>query len=333
MLNDSRKSSRPLPLFVLIILFTLAACDRGTPPSRSLEVAVQGVYGASISADASHAVIASMNHGGSLWSLDDSERLYNWNHKSEGFTELTAAAFSPDGQYAVTADYQNLVLWEVQTGKGIRFWTSPDQILDLDLMPDARYALLGMENYTAVLFDVQIGGVRRVFHHDNRVRSVSLSADGRFALTGSEDHTARLWDTETGDMVQKIEHDDEVRLVELSPDGEIAFSVSKYDTAMLWRTEDGELIGELPMRSFALQRGLTFQSARFSNDGSELLTGTSDRVVQLWSTKSLRSQRSWTIPKRDAWKPNSAAVLALGFEKSGGAYWAVSSNGFLHRLK
>ena len=294
---------------------------------------MQGIYGATLSAGSSHSIIGSMNHGGSLWSLEDNERLYNWNHKSDGYTEITAAAFSPDGQFAVTADYQNLVLWEVPTGKGIRFWTSPDRILDLELMPDARYALLGMENYTAVLFDVQIGGVRRVFHHDNRVRSVSLSADGRLALSGSEDHSARLWDTESGDLMQRMDHDDEVRLVELSPDGNKAFSVSKYDKALLWNTSDGALIGELPMRSFALQRGLTFQAARFSADGRLLLTGTSDRVVQLWNTDSLRSERSWTIPKRDAWKPNSAAVLALGFEKGGAAYWAVSSNGFVHRLK
>jgi len=316
-----------------LLLFCITACEQGDKPARSLEVAVQGVHGASISPNGEHAIIGSLNHGASLWNLSNNERSYNWNHKEGEYSDIIAAAFSPDGQFGLTADYQNLVLWEVPSGKGIRFWTSPDEMLSVDLSPDAQFALLGLANYTAVLFDVRRGGVRRVFNHQNRVRSVSMSADGELAVTGSEDNSAKLWNVSTGELLHTIEHNDEVRLVKISTDGQIAFSVSKYDKALLWRTDNGELIGELPIRSYAIQRGLTFQAARFSLDGKQLLTGTSDRVVQLWDTSTLKSLRTWTMPKRDAWKPNSAAILALGFEKGGGAYWAVASNGLLHRLK
>lgn len=331
MLTDSRKSSRLLQL--TLITFLIVACDQGQPPARSMEVAVQGIHAASISTNGQHAIVGSLNHGASLWDLSSNERSYNWNHKQNEYTAVTAAAFSPDGQFALTADYQNMVLWEVPSGKGIRFWNSPDEMLSVALSPDARFALLGLANYTAVLFDVQAGGVRRVFNHDNRVRSVALSADGTMAVTGSEDNSARLWNVETGELLRTVEHNDEVRLVQISPNGKLALSVSKYDKALLWHTSDAELLGELPLRSFAVQRGLTFQAAEFSADGKRLLTGTSDRVVQLWDTEHLTSEQAWTMPKRDAWKPTSAAILALGFEKGGEAYWAVASNGLVHRLK
>lgn len=329
---DSRKSAQRISCLILVFCL-LPGCGSGEPPARSLEVAAQGLYSASLSADGSHAAVGSLNHGGSLWDLGDNERKYNWNHAEGEFSNLTAVAFSPEGQYAVTADYQNMVLWEVPTGRGIRFWNSPDELLDIALMPDARYALLGLANYTAVLFDIQAGGVRRVFNHANRVRSVSLSDDGQLAVTGSEDNTAKLWNVESGELLHTITHEDEVRLVQISPKGDLALSVSKYDRALLWQTDSGQILGELPLRAFAVQRGLTFDAARFSADSSRLLTGTSDRTVQLWDTARLRNLKTWTVPKRRAWKPTSAAILSVAFEQRGAAYWAVSSNGFIHRLK
>jgi len=321
---------------LLILLLTatlLSACGEGDKPSKSWEVAAKGSHSAALSADGKLAIIGSIHHGGSLWAVEKNERLFNWNHKEGEPTTIVAAAFSPDNRWAVTASPYDLVLWDVKTGEALRYWTAPGEILAVDLTPNGNYALLGLSDHTAVLFDIKKGGIRRTFVHDNRVRSVALSKDGKVAITGSEDETARTWDITTGKPLAPFQHGDAVQVVTLSPNGKVAFSVSKYDRAAFWNPKTGKHMGDIPLQSFAVQRGLTFTSARFSSSGGYLLTGTADRLVQLWSVKKRKEINSWAVPKRDAWKPTSASIEALSFSKKKGTFYTVASNGFIHRLR
>lgn len=321
-----------LRLFLLLAFSSLAACSGSEKPSESWEVAVKGVYSGAISSQAQFALIGSITHGASLWQVKDHERLYNWNHKKNIETNVTAAAFSPEEDFAFTADHQTMVLWNTRDGKAITFWTAPHEVLSVALSPQANFALLGLADHSLVMYDVKHGGIKRTFYHKNRVRSVDLSKNGRIAISGSEDNTAKLWDVTSGKLIFDWQHEDEVRLVAISPLGDKAISVSKYDKAMVWDARDGTAIGEVPLKSFALQRGLTFTVAKFSSDSRYLLTGSSDRLVQLWDAQKLTEIKRWMLPKRDALKPTSAAVTALAFSEDNTTFYAMASNGYLHTL-
>ena len=325
------KHARLSGIGLLFLSLLLSGCDSSLEPDSSIEVAVKGLYSSALSSDGRHAITGSINHGGALWKIDSAERLFDWNHREEGFTRVTAAAFSPEGRFAMTADYQEIVLWNTVSGEPLTFFAAPGEILSLDLTPEGDYAILGLADHTAVLFNAKRGGIVRTFFHDGRVRSVSLSADGRLLATGSEDYKARLWAVESGELLHSWQHDAEVRLVELSALGDRVLSVSKYDRAALWNAESGAEVGTIPLFKTAVARGLTFTSAAFSHDSKQLLTGTSDRRVQLWNTTTLDESASWTLPKRDPWKPTGAAVLAVAFSTDGG-YVASASNGFIQRL-
>jgi WD40 repeat protein len=225
-----------------------------------------------------------------------------------------------------------MVLWDASTGQALTFWTAPNEVMAVDLTPNGNYALLGLEDYSAVLFDVKRGGIQRTLYHNDRVRAVALSGDGQLAITGAEDQTAKLWDINTGKELFNWPHRDEVVTVAISSDGSKAFSVAKYDKAVLWNTKTGKAIGELPLGASAIRRGQAFTSARFSTDNKWLLTGNSDRLVQLWDANKLTLVDSWTVPKRNPWKPTSAAILAVSFSNNSKQYYAVASNGFTHRL-
>ncbi|WNO08988.1 hypothetical protein [Teredinibacter sp. KSP-S5-2] len=321
-----------LRLFFGVTTVFLSGCDTSLSPNQSFEVAVKGVHSSSISEDGSMAVIGSIHHGGSLWTTADQERHFNWNHRPQETTTIQACDFSFNGKWAVTADPHTIVLWNTATGQGDRFWTAPGEILDIELGPGANFALLGLDDNSAVIFDIRNGGIKRRFEHGNRVRSVDISQDGKLALTGSEDFTARVWDIPSGKQLIQIKHEDDVQLVEISDDGSMALSVSKYDKALLWNTDTGEAIGEIPLNAERLKRGLHFTAARFSNDNQLLLTGRPDQIVELWETATLRKIASWKLPKRDAWKPTSAAVIAVAFSSTPNHFLATASNGFIHHL-
>lgn len=316
-----------------VLLGTIAGCDAGSAADKSWEVAVKGTYSASLSDDGRLATIGSIMHGGSLWQTERGERRFNWNHREGEYSNIIASGFSPDGRFALTADHQTMVLWSTESGKPLTFWTAPNEVHSLDLSASGNYALLGLGDFSVVLFDVKRGGIERSFYHENRVRSVALSDDGRLAVSGSDDQTAKLWDLQAGKALFTWQHDAEVLTVAISPRGGRALTVAKYDKAVVWDTATGKPVGELPLSSTAIKRGQAFVSAAFSADGRQLLTGNSDRLVQLWSVADMSLVAQWTVPKRDAWKPTGAAVVAVSFSVQDKQYFAVASNGFLHRLR
>lgn len=320
-------------LFALSLLCVfISACDTGTPPSSSFEVAAKGLHAGALSDDGQWAIIGSIHHGGSLWRLSDGERLYDWNHQAEEFTTIVAADFSPDSNWAMTADHHTLVLWNVATGKGERFWQSPGQVLDLVLSKDGQYALLGLDDHRAVLFDVMRGGIKHTFTHENRVRSVAMSRDGSTAATASEDYSAALWDIASGEKLASIQHDDDVQLVALSADGQRVMSMGKYDKAVVWDRQ-GDVLGTIPLQKENIRRGLRFTAAQFGNRNQELLVGRPDQTAQLWDISTMTLKQQWQLPKRDRWKPTSAAVVAINYGPYQDQYYAVASNGFVHELE
>lgn len=318
--------------FVIATLLFLGACEPLPEPKASFEVAVQGSHMGRLSNNGSRAIIGSINHGGSLWQVLKKERLYDWNHSKEK-TTLVAAAFSPEGDWAMTSDSHSLVLWQVESGEAFRFWTAPGEVLSIALAPNGEYALLGMADHSAVIFDSKRGGVKRRFNHSGRVRSVDLSADGKLALTGSEDRSSTLWSVASGKALQTMQHEEDVQLVRLSPKGDRALSAAKYDKAVVWNTSNGKAIGEIPLSAEKIKRGLRFSAARFSSSGRYLLVGRPDQRVQLWDTKSMKTLAEWGVLKRDAWKPTSAAIQDVAFASAKRTYYAIASNGFIHQLE
>ncbi len=319
-------------LALLTALITLQSCMRAETPVHSLEVAAKGMHSAALSEQGEMAVIGSIHHGGSLWQIQNEQRLFNWNHRKGDFSTIVAADFSDDARWALTADPAALVLWNTQSGEGSRYWNAPGEILDAELGPGANTALLGLSDHSAVLFDIQRGGIKQTLRHGNRVRSVDMSENGKLALTGSEDYTASSWDLNSGKMIASLRHDDEVQLVKLSADGSLALSVSKYDKALLWHSRSAELIGEVPLKAQHLKRGLSFTTASFNRDNSLLLTGRPDQIVQLWKIPELYEVQRWQLPKRNKWKPTSAAVVAVSFSSQVSTVFAIASNGFIHQL-
>lgn len=331
-----KSPARPLRQGLTLLVCTgllagaLSGCDRPAEPESSLEVAARSVQSGALSRDGRWALIGSGHHGGSLWQLNERERLYDWNHKQDSFTLITSASFSPEGRRALTTDERTLVLWNTDTGEAEQYWSSPSEILASSLGPDGRVALLGLGDYRASLYNVSGGGIIRNFHHSDRVSTVALSGDGRYAVSGSDAGTATLWNAETGEPIVSQQHDAPVQLVTLSSSGDLVFSSGRYEQARLW-TREG-VVWELPLPEERVKRGLRVISARFSEDGAYLLTGMPNGRVFLWDIDNRRLVYRWQLPKRKAWHPTAVSVLDVAFTEDPDRYRALSSEGFVHEL-
>ena len=123
-----------------------------------------------------------------------------------------------------------------------------------------------------------------------------------------------------------------VQLVKISPDGSLAFTMAKYDKAAIWSIASGTMLSNIPLASSAIRRGKLFTSVTFSDDAKYLLTGTADRVIQLWDIDTMSELKRWNTPRRDALSPTSAAVLSLAFGTEE-TYYAITSDGFAHQLR
>lgn len=316
--------------FGVMPLLLMSGCDNTNKPDKWQEYAVRGAYSAALSKQSKYAFIGSFEHGGSLWEVNKAERLYDWNLKAGEFSVISTIAFSPLGNYAVTANQQKLALWDTRTGQSEGFWSSPAEILKMDLSLQGEFALLGLADHTAVYFDAKRGGVKRTFNHEGRVRSVALSDDSRLAITGSDAYKVKLWDVDSGKLLKEISLGNVVDTVALSVDKRYAFCSASLDQAVIWDLTSGDILHDLSKVRGFFQKRISYLSARFSPDSKQLLTGTASGLVQLWDVKSGAELDSWTIQRRKVYGPVYAGVYAVGFGEN--KYYAIGSNGILNVL-
>lgn len=318
-------------ILIPLLASALAACDSSSPPSSVYEYTTLGAYSADISPDGHYAVIGSQNEGGSLWDIQKNARLFDWNHRKDERSIIAESGFSPEANFAVTANQQDLVLWHTLTGQPEWFWSSPGEILDLALAPDGNFALLGLANHEAVYFDIKNGGIRRTLRHQGRVRTVDLSADTRTAITGSDDYKTTVWNMESGEAMHQITLNNVIDVVALSSGGDKAFSASNLDTAIIWDTQSGKILQTLSSTDGFFPQRISYVAARFSNNGGQLLTGTAAGLIQLWDSASGKELKRWRAHKRDPYGPTSTSIYAVGF--GSGEYYAIGSNGVMNILK
>lgn len=310
---------------LIFISLLLSACGTAKQPERFDEVAKQGAYSLCLNHDASFAFVGSIHHGGSLWRIQPFDRLYNWNHQAEKNSSIVSCDFSPEGNFVATTDNRTIALWNSQTGEAIWLWNAPGDIHDISLSNNGQYALLAMSDYTATLFDIKNGGIKRTLRHEGIVYDVSIDDRGILAASASDDSSVRIWDLNSGKEIQYLKHNNQVRSAQISPDGEFVFTSAQGESGKIWATRSGKIISEFPNKS-----GF-YNSARFSKDSNQLLTGSSAGKIQLWDTQTATLRNTWQAIPKNTWVSNNVLIEDLAFTQQG--YAASGSNGRIFYLK
>ena len=262
------------------------------------------------------------------WPSDKTARLWDANTGKElmvlrGHDALVNhAAFSPNGQYVVTAsDDTTARLWDVKTGQELILLTGHNtEVVHAEFSPDSKYVATASRYGSVCLWKVESGELAAVL---NGNKYVAFSPDGRKLVTTSSE-MAYLWDANTGQQLTILEgHKYVVYYAEFSPDGKYVVTASggirptgfpaiSDRSARLWDVETGRELAVLEYpEDLVIHAG-------FSPDGKHIVT-TGVRSARLWDVQT--SQQVMVLTGHNGW------VRHFAFSPNGKHLVTVSGDG------
>ena len=260
---------------------------------------------------------------------------------------INALALSPDGTKLATAGGDWIVrLWEVSTGKYINsLMGHPSSVNAVAFSPDGK--TLASAGSTLRLWDADTG---ELLHADSKdlgsIKLLAFSPDGKILATGGGwDHTVHLWHVHTGTLRTALKgHTDKIRDMAFSPDSSTLITASRDRTMRLWDVNTGTEQKNLPTPDDAinplmaanrmlklLEIGILpkkredVYSVKFSEDGTQLISVSSDGSLHLWDVDTGRYQLSFSLGEHTEW------TSALTF--SADSKYLISNNALEERAR
>ena len=193
---------------------------------------------------------------------------------------VTSAAFSPDGNYVVTASLDNTaIVWALkERAYSPVILRHENAVYKAAFSPDGENVVTACADGLARVWDRETGEVKGVLQgHKGIVTSAEYSPDGRSIVTSGSDATVRIWDA--GDFKLRLVlkgHDGAVYSASYSPDGRSIVTASGDNTAKVWDAATG--------RELALLEGHAGEvnSAVWSPNGKFIATSSDDKTARIW---------------------------------------------------
>ncbi len=298
-------------LCALLVILMLSGCFFTHQAEQQWDLAPEGSTAFGLSRDGRFALIYSKQQQLVLWDLLQDKKLADLGAQDPQANPVSVIRIADSERFAVTASQNNFAVWDLAWTQGKGLWSITDGLIrDVDLSSDGEQVLLGLTNGKAIYVDLVSGRRMEFLAHREKVNSVALSANGRYALTGGNDYHAYLWDTKTGQIVRQFEHEQRVNRVTLQREGKLAFTSDGGNQALIWDlTADSK-----PIQLQSFRRQLIFSTARFSDDGKKLITGTPSGLVEVWNTQDGKKIASFESKNKKDHGPTQAVVYDAAFD-------------------
>lgn len=220
---------------------------------------------------------------------------------------IRSLCFSPDSKFLATGAEDKLIkLWNLSTYQPVLTLSGHDvDVYSLDYSSDSRFIVSGSGDKKLKVWDVNAGKAVMTLGDmtsgpTDGVSSVAISPDSKLVGAGSLDTIVRVWDLNSGRLVDKLNgHQDSVYSVAFNPDGRTIASGSLDKSIRLWELQHmkpqqsgtGEGGSQQPSSASDHFRVLNGHkdyvlSVVFTVDGQWVISGSRDRLVQVWDVQT-----------------------------------------------
>ncbi|MEC7641837.1 MAG: FHA domain-containing protein [Nitrospinota bacterium] len=236
-------------------------------------------------------VTASDDKTAIIWSLEDQKPVHILSGHS---APVIKTGFNPEGTLVFTlSEGHTAKIWDAETGKettDLKF--SYYEINDLGFQPGQTDRLaIALSNGTIKIISAREGTVIQTLKdsqehlqnsgHRLEVTSLQFNAEGTRLLSLSRDLTAKVWDMNTGNV---------------------------ETTLIVWEKKTDPPAPKAQM----------FLTAEFNRDGTQIVTGSTDKMVRWWETDSGKLLKEK--------KGHENHVIKVSFNHSGSQALSVAAN-------
>jgi len=198
---------------------------------------------------------------------------------------VQALAYSSDGRFVASGGFQEVILWDVQTGQlRQRFTGFRDRVTALDFSRDGKYLATGggapTEEGELRLIELSSGKIvleKRDAHSDT-IFGVRFSPDGKLLATCGADRFVKVWEVPSGKFVKSFEgHTHHVMDVGWKGDGKLLASCSADNTVKVWDYEKGEQVRTIQAHGKQATR------MAFLGNGAQFITISGEGSAKMWN--------------------------------------------------
>ena len=270
-----------------------------------------------ISPDGSQFVTGGWDGRAVIWDRSTGKEILSLAHNGEA---VTAVDWSPNGEWIVTGsnDRKNgyVQLWNAKTGDRVeRSFGALDgsgeshvgPVLSVSFSPDGNSIVTGSDDTTARLWEAATGKhVRLFFRHLGPVWDAEFDREGKRIVTASGDGTSIVWDVATGTSKPPFTgHDGPVYTAAFSPTGPNVATGGYDRRVLLWNpgtlkefdfsnleSKTAKVVND-PQYSPLDGHSAPVRDIQFTADGNQLVSGSDDNTVRLWSMETLKDEKTF----------------------------------------
>lgn len=217
--------------------------------------------------------------------------------KAAHISLVEAVAFSPDGKTLASGSYQEVKLWDPETGalkKTLNGFI--DRVVALNYAPNGKFLATGggipTEDGEVKIFDAGSGNpvAELKAPHSDTVLGVCFSPDSTKLATCGADKFVKVWEVPSGKFLKSFEgHTHHVLDVGWKPDGKLLASGGADNVIKIWDFEKGE-----QTRTIANAHQKQVTRLAFIGSKGLFLTASGDGSAKLWNVDNGGNQRTFS---------------------------------------
>ena len=215
---------------------------------------------------------------------------------------VSACCYSPDGRQIVSASFNDLKLWDVETERLIRTLSGHRFVVtSCCFSPDGNCIVSASCDKTVRVWDASTGALLITIEaHSESVTACCYSPNNLYIASGSVAGIVKVWHAQTGNLVAEMEgHSGKITSCCFSPDGWQVVTASDDATLKLWDWQESlEQVATavsfqkvFGIRDYVSTLSRPAHAGRvtvccFSPNGRQVVSGSSDQTLKIWDVDS-----------------------------------------------